>query len=145
MELQRILCFGLARQIFALPLSLVQVVVDLCPITRVFHTPACVAGVINLRGRIVAVLDAALLMGLGRTSQSRTTRLIVVGSRSLDAAILAESIHGIRELAKSPSAVDVAIGALGEYVTGIHHAPEGPVVLLDPERILGAESLKTLR
>lgn len=145
MDDQRILCFDLAHQVFAFPLSQVQEVVPLYPVTKVFHTPPCVAGIMNLRGRVVAVLDAAILMGIGRTQQTKATRLILIGQAHLDGAILADGIRGIRVLEAPPAPVDAQIGALSDYVTGILHTPEGPVVLLEPDRILEAEPLQAYR
>ncbi len=145
MEVERILCFDLGRQVFAFPLSLVQEIVPLFPITKVFHTIPAIAGVINLRGRIVAVLDASTLMGIGRTNQTKNTRLILIGSPAHDGAILADAIRGIRILEARPTPVEGQIGALGDYVTGILHLADGPVVLLDPERILDAEPLEAFR
>ncbi len=145
MDAQRILCFELARQVFAFPLPLVQEVVPLCPITKVFHTPGWVAGIINLRGRIVAVLDAAAMLGIGRSSRGKSTRLIVLGTQALDGAILVDSIRGIRLLDSNPAPMDSQIGEMGDFVTGILHTPEGPIALLDPGRILDANALLAYR
>ncbi|HUH04251.1 MAG TPA: chemotaxis protein CheW, partial [Kofleriaceae bacterium] len=61
----KLVCFFLAGQEYAAPITEVKETMLLRPITRVFLTPPWLAGIINLRGDVVAVIDLARLLGQG--------------------------------------------------------------------------------
>ena len=63
----RLVCFDLRGQELALPIGDVRETLPVQPITRVFLTPACLAGVFSLRGDIVPVIDLGVLLGLPQT------------------------------------------------------------------------------
>src|SRR5262249_1637412 len=74
--------FDVRGQRLGCPIAQVKETIVVRPITRVFLTPAWVAGIINLRGDIVAVLDFAVLLGLGPTLPQPETRIVIVRRRA---------------------------------------------------------------
>lgn len=70
-------CFRIHGQDFALDIAAVRETLAMRPITRVFLTPAHFAGIINLRGDVVAVLDLALLLGLPPIAAGDDTRIVL--------------------------------------------------------------------
>src|SRR5215470_847825 len=72
--------FDVRGQRLGCPIAQVKETIVVRPITRVFLTPPWVAGIINLRGDIVAVLDLAVLLGLGPTLPQPETRIVIVRS-----------------------------------------------------------------
>jgi purine-binding chemotaxis protein CheW len=123
-------------------------VVDLKPLSRVFHAPAAIAGVENLRGEVLPVIDLSVLIGEGPSAPTPDSRIVVVrevaGARRR-AGVLVDELGVLRELPKSgleavPSTLPEATARL---VAGIIKAAP-PCCVLDVEAILGSEELSSL-
>ena len=72
-------CFLAHGQEFAAPVDAVLETTPLRPLTRVFHVEPFVAGVMSLRGEIVAVIDLGLFLGLGPTELASGVVLVRSG------------------------------------------------------------------
>lgn len=72
------LTFTLAQERYSLPVLKVREIMRLCPVTPVPRMPAYVKGVINLRGKIVPVVDLRERLGLEQTLDSERICIIVV-------------------------------------------------------------------
>ena len=110
----------------------VQVLRDLTPLPG---TPAFMRGIVNLRGRIVPVIDLKRFFDLPEQGLTDLHRIIVVRGAELELGLLADVVTGVRKLARvdlqaslptlSPIAADYLLGVSAERV-----------VVLDLERIL---------
>jgi chemotaxis signal transduction protein len=65
----KLLCFHVAGQDFGVPIGAVKETIPERPLTRLFLVPPFVAGLINLRGEVVAVLDLSVLLDLERKAE----------------------------------------------------------------------------
>lgn len=132
--------FRLGDELYAVASALVGEVMRPGAPTPVPCTPPHIAGIVDLRGRVVAVLDLKSLLGLGDAGSSPDRRVVVLRSGNAEAGILADSLEGIRCL--SPRDIHPPLpsmaGERGVYVMGVE---AGGTVILDGERILSDESL----
>jgi purine-binding chemotaxis protein CheW len=85
---------------FAVRLSQVKTSMLPCTVTRVFHTPPFVQGIISLHGAIVCVLDLGRLLGL-HTTGAKHRRFIVLSEGGVEAAIPAHDVFRIPEVMAS--------------------------------------------
>jgi chemotaxis signal transduction protein len=163
----KLLCFHVAGQDFGVPIGAVKETLPERPLTRLFLVPPFVAGLINLRGEVVAVLDLGRLLGLrdhgDEAARRRDPRNVVIlranllpGARESRhaaerpaAGLLVDRLDGVRELRaeelRPPPATLAPEPA--SYLDGVVAAgdPPRPLCLLAPERILGAEPLRPFR
>ncbi len=173
----KLLCFHVAGQDFALPIGSVKETLPERPLTRLFLVPPFVAGLINLRGEVVAVLDLAALLGLsgGRVEaridphgapspfgRSEGRNIVVLRANLLPGArdprnaanrpaagLLVDRLDGVHDLPpgelKPPPATLQAEPAA--YLEGVaqNGDPPRPLLILAPERLLGAERLAPFR
>src|SRR6185503_19568722 len=96
----KVICFWLAGQQFAADLAHVKETIVLRPITRVFLTPPWVAGIINLRGDVLAVLDLAAFMGLPKTRPGDGTRIVIARTAAgKRAGLLCDRLAEVRTIA----------------------------------------------
>lgn len=65
-------------ELFALPVERVQEILDLRPVTRMPNAPAQLLGMIDVRGRGVAVADLRALLGMAPTADTDTSRIVVL-------------------------------------------------------------------
>lgn len=93
----RLVGFRIEDWRFAVRLEQVKTSIMPCSITRVFHVPDFVLGVISLRGTIVGVLDLGRLLGLSSVSGS-WQRFIVVSAAGVQAAIPVHDVFRIPDV-----------------------------------------------
>lgn len=72
------LTFSLGEEKFAVPVDCVQEVVELEQVTKVPHAPEYMLGIINLRGKVLPLLDTRLKLGLSKTVPTRKSRVLVI-------------------------------------------------------------------
>lgn len=127
--------FRLATERYALETRHVQDVHPLRDLTPLPGTPAFVLGIVNLRGRILPVLDLKKFFELPERGLTDLHRIILVQGNDLEFGLLADVIVGVRSLAAEslqPS-LPTLTGMRAEYLKGIG---EDRLAVLDLERIL---------
>ena len=133
--------FYLRNGLFALDTALVEEVVRLRRTTRVAHAPECVIGIMNLRGKIITVLDLAHMLHLGRTTPGEDSRLYVVRDGDSIAGLLVDRAADVVELdpnALEPSPTNVR-EAEGRFFKGIARISDRLIAVLDIEAVLAIE------
>lgn len=122
----------------AVPITSVSEVEHIPRIAAIPSSPSWVRGVVNLRGAILTVIDAAMLMDIGTFQPSKDARMLVVG-RDDPVALAVDRLSGMRRLhdaARSPSVASLP-GRVSDFVTGVHHSEGDWLSILDIDRLLG--------
>jgi len=96
-NLTRLVCFDLHGQEYAARIDQVKETLTLRPITRVFLVPPWIAGIVNLRGDIVAVIDLALLLGMQPTRLDDDSRIVIAVHDGRRAGILVNRMAELRD------------------------------------------------
>ena len=136
------LTFGVDGEEYAIGILQVREIIGHRTPTIVPMAPDYVTGVINLRGRVVPVVDLALKFGLpGVTVTKRTCVVSVdveVGNEFTMTGILVEGVHAVIDL--PPDAIEAppnfGTGAAGRYLLGMGTLGEHFVPILDIDRVL---------
>ncbi len=122
----------------ALPVETVLAVYEAVPIIPLPCTPPFIAGIANIRGHILPVLDLGALLEAGSQSAGDTAALVVVSSGELSVAFRVEQIGAVQAMTTtSPLPPNLDLGH-SEYLEGI--LPDG-TVLLDVKAILSDPAL----
>lgn len=103
---------SIAGETFAIEIGKVREIIRVPQITWVPGAQAYVRGVINLRGRVVAVLDLAAMLGMDQTDEDSGNRVIVVESSDVIVGMLVDSVSRVAEI--SPSQLEPALRTLDE-------------------------------
>ncbi len=164
----KLLCFHVAGQDFGVPIGAVKETIPERPLTRLFLVPPFVAGLINLRGEVVAVLDLATLLGLDDAVDGgrRAPKNIVILRASLlggvrdprhaanrpAAGFWVDRLDGVRDVVDGevrPPPATLAAEPAG-YLDGVAAAPRDdgpprPLLVLAPERVLASPHLAPYR
>ena len=73
------MCVSVGSASYGLPLENVQEVIGVRAVTRVFHAPSALAGIINLRGEVLPILDLPVLLGsVAQAARLSDARIVVV-------------------------------------------------------------------
>lgn len=130
-----VLEFALAAERYAIEPRHIREVCVLQALTPVPCTPAFVAGIVQLRGEILSVVDLRKFFGLPAAGLSDLNKAIVLESASMRFAILADSVPIMRQI--SPATLKPSDAALGLPATNCVIGVTGDrVVLLDGARLL---------
>lgn len=141
----RVVCFEVRGQELGVPIAEVRETVPMQPITRVFLTPPCLAGVFSLRGEIVPALDLGVLLGLPRTEPGDDSRIVVLAHAAGTAGIVVDRMRELRTLADAleppPANVPPDVAAL---LLGVAATETGSVRVLDAGAVLAVDELSSL-
>jgi purine-binding chemotaxis protein CheW len=136
-ELQ-IVGFRIGRESFGLPISLVHEIVRPPEIAAVPHAPEYVRGVMNLRGRIVPVIDLRRRFGENAIENTRKNRILVVEAEGRAVGLMVDSASEVLKIsdAQVEPAPSVLAEAAGNYVTGVAKLDGRLIILVDVTKIL---------
>lgn len=139
-ETIELLEFGLAEERYALEAAKVHDVQPLRELTPLPGTPAFLAGVVHVHGRLVAVVDIKRFLGLPQRGLADLHCIVLLKSADMEVGLLADSVAGVhhvpREALQLPSTEGTGIGP--QYLQGI---TAERLVLLDATAILSDQRL----
>ncbi len=142
-ELQ-IVGFRVGGETFGLPITAVQEIVRPPAITAVPHAAECIEGVINLRGRIVPVIDLRRRFGERQIAASRKNRILLVNVDSRAVGLMVDSASEVLKLNEAQiEPPPQALGEGGNYVTGVAKHQERLILLVDLAKILQPGEMQT--
>jgi purine-binding chemotaxis protein CheW len=136
---QTYLIFGHRGARYALPVSAVREIVWIPALSPIEELPPHIAGVFNLRGRVVPVMDLGLRFGHARQAYRTSDRVIVIEGRAGRVGLVANELHDV--LAIAPEAIDDAnnyqgAGGRAQFVLGEAKLDNGLAMLLDLAALL---------
>jgi len=144
-ELQIVVC-ELADEHYGLDIAKVFEIIRHQPITAVPRSPQFVKGVINLRGRIIPVVDLRERFGMPQADPTKETRIVVAESATTRVGLIVDSVSEV--LLVPADAVEatpeVAAGADAEYLRGIANLGDRLVLLLELAGLFGIEDQRAL-
>lgn len=140
------LSFALGELAYAFPISCVREINRVTMITPMPETPAYIAGVMNVRGKVLPVIDLRVRFGMATAAPTRHSCIIIVDSERGQAGLLVDSIHGVSPLRTDQiqSRPELTGGGESSFVTGMGKLDTRVLILVDVDRILAAQSTETV-
>jgi purine-binding chemotaxis protein CheW len=141
------LTFKLGSEEFGLEILKVQEIIQMQSITRVPRTPEFVRGVINLRGKVIPVVDLRLKFGMESTEDTERTCIVVVQIRSATSVVVMGTIiDEVREVLDIPEASIEDTPSFGtsidtEFILGMGKIGQNVKILLDIDKVLSAQEI----
>jgi purine-binding chemotaxis protein CheW len=138
--------FRIGRETFGVPIGLVHEIVRVPEITSVPDSPDYVEGVINLRGKIVSVVDLRKRFGEKQISPNKKNRILVA---EVEGKMVGLIVDAASEVIKIPdNEVDLPPSVFDEgelnYVTGVGKMHGRLIILIDLNKILQRRELRRL-
>ncbi|TAJ07394.1 MAG: chemotaxis protein CheW [Nitrospirae bacterium] len=123
---------------FAVDILSVQEIIRMVEITRVPKSPSFVEGVINLRGRIIPVLDLRRRLGVPEAARTAQSRIVVVMVRGRVVGLVVDSVSEVLRIPKSAMEPAPSLGATvgAEFIQGVGRLEDRLLTLLDLKRLL---------
>jgi purine-binding chemotaxis protein CheW len=145
------LVFHLGREEFGIRVLKVREIMGIQDITAVPHTPAHVKGVINLRGKVIPVVDLRLQFGLPAQEYTQRTCIIVVQvAGGADLMMMGIVVDGVAEVLNLAAAdiedtPDFGDGAAAPYFLGMAKVKGQVKILLNIDQVLTSQELHGLQ
>lgn len=144
--------FKLAQEEYGLEILKVREIIGLMEITRVPRTREFLRGVINLRGKVIPVVDLRLKFGMPKTEATDQTVIIVVqctiGSKDLTMGILVDQVLEVLsidsgQIEPPPSFGTGAIDT--QFLLGVGKSEKRVIFLLDIGKVLSTDEIKEVK
>jgi len=140
-ETKKFLTFFLGNEEYGIEILKVQEIIGMMPITPIPRTPSFIRGVINLRGKIIPIMDLRLKFGMEYREPTDETCIIVVqvkGNRNNQVGIIVDKVSEVldissEEIEETPS---LGEGVDTDYILGIAKSDGGVKLLLDIDKVL---------
>jgi purine-binding chemotaxis protein CheW len=140
------LTFVLAEESYGLEILKVREIIQMCKITPVPRTPDYIEGVINLRGKVIPIVDLRSRFDLPRQGRTEQTCIIVVHLDGVETGLIVDQVSEVIDIAAGEIDEAPAMGtdADTEYILGMGKQQEKVTILLDIARALNGGELAEL-
>lgn len=140
-DLLQLVTFNIDEEEFGVDILLVQEIIRTMEITRVPRAPFFIEGVINLRGKVIPILDLRKRFGMETREHDKHTRIIVI---EMNAIIVGFIVDSVSEVLRIPASTvepppPVVAGLESEYIRGVGKLADRLLILLDLDRLLARE------
>ncbi|ROH86093.1 chemotaxis protein CheW [Pseudomethylobacillus aquaticus] len=140
------LTFVLGEESYGIEILKVQEIRGYDTVTKIANTPAFIKGVVNLRGRIVPIVDLRIKFNLGKIEYDEFTVVIILNLGGRVVGIVVDGVSDvmalqqehIRNVPELVSSIDT------QYILGLATVEERMLILVDIERLMGSQEMELL-
>ena len=140
--------FKSGNEYFGLEIQYVNEIIQLQAITAIPETEDYIKGLINLRGKVIPVVDVRLRFKQEPFEYNDRTCIIVINIKSMVVGLIVEKIAEVVEIKENnilpPPSVGRADRVQNKYVYGIGKVGDSVKLLLDPDKLLNDEDLSVV-
>jgi purine-binding chemotaxis protein CheW len=142
----KFLTFFLAGEEYGLEILKVQEIIGMMNITVVPRTPSFIRGVINLRGKVIPIIDLRLKFGMEAAAQTEETCIIVVRAQGVEMGLMVDKVSEVSNITTDDIDDVPSFGAdvNTDYLLGIAKAEGRVKLLLDIDRVLSTSEVVDL-
>ena len=141
---------GIDQEVFGVPVETVEEILDIRPVFRVPDAPVYLAGLIDVRGRGVPVIDLRVKLGLPAIAATANTRIVVLqialNGRSLLLGLIADRVFEVATINAQHinPPPDIGVKWRSDYIKGVAHRGDGFVIIFDLVRLFSTDEIAVL-
>lgn len=142
-ELLQLVTFAISEEEFGIDILKVQEIIRMMDITKVPSSPPHVEGVINLRGKVIPVIDLRSRFGMETRPHDNQTRIVVMELHGMIIGFVVDAVSEVLRIQSStveppPS---VVAGIESEYIKGVGKLDNRLLILLDLDKLISSEEM----
>ena len=147
---QQYLIFKAGGEQFAVSIASIREIIEYREVTSVPMMPAYLRGIINLRGRVVPVIDLLVRFGRASTETTRRTCIVILevlhNEEQQYLGIVVDAVTAVMEIADADIEPPPSFGAKlrSDFISGMGKIGEQFVIILDIAQVLSVEELSAL-
>jgi len=143
---KQLVIFGLGGEVYGIDIAAVHEIIRMQSITKVPKSPFFVEGIINLRGKVIPVVDMRRRFGLPKVEQTKDSRIVVVDSCGTNTGVIVDAVTEVLRIpadsVEPPS--DIITTTDSDYLMGIAKRDSTMIILLDLDKVLSQEAMKAV-
>ncbi|GIX47030.1 MAG: chemotaxis protein CheW [Candidatus Tectimicrobiota bacterium] len=141
----KFLTFFLGQEEYGLEILKVQEIIGMLDITPVPRTPPFVRGVINLRGKVIPIIDLRRKFGMA-AAQGEETCIVVVKAHGVETGLVVDRVSEVLDIAEEDveAPPDFGAGVDTSFLLGIAKSDKRVQLLLDIDKVLATHEALTL-
>lgn len=134
----QLVTFSLGEEEYGVPILQVQEIIKFTDITKVPRSPDFVKGVINLRGRVIAVIDLREKFGLTEKIVDKHTRIIIVESQGATLGLIVDNVNEVKKVknAMIDPPPPIVSGISSEFIKGVARIDQRLLIIIDLDKVL---------
>ena len=142
----QVVSFKIGKEYFGVHIHMVQEIVRVPEITVVPEMPSFVEGVINLRGKIVSIVDLSKRLKIDGAKRAKSSRILIVEVDNKVVGLLVDAVNAILRIPPESiePAPDIVTSVGTEYILGVGKLSDKLIILLDLKNVLRPEEIKRL-
>lgn len=142
----KFLTFTLGKELYGIDIMYVTEIVGIQPITQVPELPDFIKGIINLRGKIIPVMDARLKFRKEPKEYNDRTCIIVIDVLELSIGIIVDAVSEVLNINEDNIVPPPNLNASGrKYIKSVGKSDEDVILILDCEKLLNEEEISDLK
>ena len=146
-QIIQLVSFKLGKEEFGVDILKVQEINRMLEITEMPNSPDFVEGIVNLRGRIIPVIDLKKRLNMPTTEHDNSTRIIVVELNGSTVGFIVDEVSEVlrieSRITEPPPAMVAGIDS--DYITAVAKLEDRLLILLDLNKVLSQEEVKELQ
>jgi purine-binding chemotaxis protein CheW len=142
-ELLQLVTFGIGEEEFGIDILKVQEIIRTMAITKVPNSPPYVEGVINLRGKVIPVIDLRGRFNMEYRAHDGHTRIIVLQIHGMIVGFVVDEVSEVLRIQSNTvePPPPVVSGIESEYIKGVGKLDDRLLILLDLDKLIPVEEL----
>lgn len=145
-DIMQLVSFNIGDEEFGIDIMIVKEIIRMIDITRVPNTHSYVHGVINLRGKVVPIIDLRKRLGMPSKEISQHTRIIVIELESNMIGFIVDQVNEVIRIdstaTEEPPRLETNINS--DFIKSLSKLKDRLLILLDLEKIIIQDSQKTI-
>ncbi len=146
-EILQLVSFVIENEEFGIDILKVEEIIRLISITKIPNAPDFIEGVVNLRGRVIPVIDLRTRLRHPKKEHDNNTRVIVVNVNNTTLGFIVDSVKEVLRIPKSitepPPSITSSIDS--DYITAVGKLENRLLILLDLEKVLDLKQKEELK
>lgn len=146
-EILQLVSFKIANEEFGVDILNVQEINKMTQITKVPNAPDFVEGVINLRGRVIPIIDLRTRLKIEKKEHDKDTRIIVVEIAGKTVGFI---VDAVKEVLRIPTSIiepppQIATGIDSDFIRAVGKLDDRLLILIDLEKVLTEQDKEQLK
>jgi len=146
-EIVQLVVAELSHEEYGIPITQVQEIIKIPEVTRIPNMPEFIEGVINLRGKIIPIIDLRKRFNLTQKQKDEEARIVITTIGGQAVGLVADSVSEVIRLpAEAIDPVPSVISHINsEYLSGVGKLDKRIIILLNMEKVLNDLEKNSLR
>jgi purine-binding chemotaxis protein CheW len=143
----QVVTFALGSEEYGVDIAQVQEINRMVTITNVPRAPQFMEGVINLRGRLIPIIDLRTRFGMDRSERTKNTRIVVTEITGKSIGMVVDSVSEVLRIPveQIEDAPDLVAGVDTEYIRGVGKMGDRLIIMLDLSRVISGSEKAELQ